>query len=119
MKRIVAIAVLIFAVLGGLLLSCSASGKYEPTEIEKLKLQVDQKDAIIAFQNMQAIQKQYQDQQGIYNKAVAALSQTVNDIRKAHGWSDKVTFNMQTLTFEPPAPAPPPEKKKPEAPKKK
>lgn len=119
MKRTAAITVLVFAVLGGLLLSYGATGKYEPTEIEKLRLQVDQKDAIIAFQKMQAIQKQYQDQQGIYSNAVAKLSQTANDIRKAHGWSDKVTFNMQTLTFEPPAPAPPPEKKKPEAPKKK
>jgi hypothetical protein len=73
---------------------------YATTEVELLKLQVAQKDALLA-------QIQYQTAVGNFNAQVKA-------IHDAHGWPDSVTFHFDTLKFsgppgaEKPAPAPNP-----------
>lgn len=89
--------------------------KYEPTEVQRLKLQVAQKDAQLAQVQLQRAQQAFQ-------AALAELDAEAGRVKVANGWPSTVQFSPDTLTFvEAPkpsvAPAPPvptaPEQKKP------
>jgi hypothetical protein len=58
------------------------------TEVESLKLQLAQKDAILA-------QIQYQTAVGQFNAQIKA-------VHDAHGWPDSVQFNVNTMSFSGP-----------------
>ncbi|HVI10182.1 MAG TPA: hypothetical protein VND65_17970 [Candidatus Binatia bacterium] len=89
-------------------LAQSATEKYEPTEVEKLKLQLAQKDAQLA-------QQQFNYAQQSLNVAITAFRNQSNAIVKAHGWPDDVEADYNTLEFalrpKPGAKSPEPAKK--------
>lgn len=83
--------------------------KFEPTEVQRLKLQVAQKDAQLA-------QVQLQRAQVAFQAALAELDAEAGRVKAANGWPATVQFSPDTLTFvEAPKPtaAPAPEQKKP------
>jgi hypothetical protein len=77
---------------------------YVPTEIEKLQLQVKQKDAQLA-------QQQYQFAQAQLQSAIGSFRAQSDAIVKAHGWPSDVEVDLNTLEFserpKPPRPGPP------------
>lgn len=81
--------------------------KYEPTEVQLLRLQVKQKDAQLAQVQLQRAQQAFQG-------ALAALDAEAGAVKKANNWPADVQFSPDTLTFEvPKLPAGQPEAKKP------
>jgi hypothetical protein len=87
-------------VLGFATFGQAPTPKYQPTEIQLLRLQVLQRDAQIA--QMQFYQK------------VAALQAEGQKVKTENKWPADVRFNPDTLTFEEAPPPPPPkEEKKP------
>lgn len=82
--------------------------KYQPSEVEALRLQVKQKDAQIASYQAQSAQQAAQ-------RAYADLMTEAEKIKEAEHWPANVTFDPGSLSFSEP-PAPPPakhEEKKP------
>jgi len=62
-----------------------APSKFQPTEIQSLRLQVKQRDAIIARQN--------------YENAVNQIQAEAEKVRKENNWPDTVRFDFNSLTF--------------------
>jgi|SRR6267142_4273374 len=81
------------------LLAQSPPAKYEPTEVELLRLQVAQKDAQIA-------QIQLQQAQQMFQQALGRLQVQADIIKAEHKWPAEVQFKLETLTFAPPTKAP-------------
>jgi hypothetical protein len=73
--------------------------KYEPTEIQSLRLKVDQQKALLAQRDLQQAQANMQ-------AAMAALTEESAKIKKENGWPEDVTFNPDSLAFSSPAPTP-------------
>jgi hypothetical protein len=69
---------------------------YKPNEIQSLQLQVLQRDAIIAQKDLNAAQAAYQ-------KALTALTDKGNEVKKANKWPDNVQFDPNTLNFSAPS----------------
>lgn len=72
-----------------------------PTEVQTLRLQVRQKDALLAKQALDAAQAQFQ-------AALKELSAEAERVKTEQHWDKGVTFDFQTLAFTPPAPPPAP-----------
>jgi hypothetical protein len=72
---------------------------YKPTEIQALRLQVKQRDALLA-------QRDYLDAQRRYQDAIALLAAEGDSVRRENKWPDSVKFNADTITFTIPEPAP-------------
>jgi|SRR5882724_8702909 len=106
MKKITLGLTLLF---GATLLAQSSPVKYEPTEVELLRLQVAQKDAQIA-------QMQLQQAQQIFQQSFGRLRAEADKIKAEHKWPAEVQFKSDTLTFAAP---PPKEPEKPKVPEKK
>lgn len=113
MKLLVAVALLVMGIWT--LASWAQSptppppSKYQPTEVQSLRLQVAQKNAQLAQAALQSAQRAFAD-------AFSALQQEAAKVKAEQKWDDaKVTFNPDTLTFvDAPTPAAPkPEVKKP------
>jgi len=83
--------------------SPAAPAKYEPSEVEQLRLQLAAKDAQIA-------QIQFQNAQYVFQQAIARLHAEADKVKAEHKWPAEVQFKPETLTFAAPAP-PKPEKK--------
>jgi len=75
--------------------------KYEPTEVEQLRLQLAAKDAQIA-------QIQFQNAQYVFQQAIARLHAEADKVKAEHKWPAEVQFKQETLTFAAPAPPKPP-----------
>lgn len=79
--------------------------KYQPTEVQSLRLQVAQKNAQLAQAALQQAQRNFQD-------AFAALNAEAEKVKAEEHWDAKVTFDPDKLTFAEaavaaaPAPAP-------------
>src|SRR5712672_2914069 len=74
---------------------------YKPTEVQSLRLQVKQKDALIAMRDFQAIQQKYQ-------QAVQELTTEAERVKVEQKWDPKTQFDPNTLSFSEPPAAPPP-----------
>jgi hypothetical protein len=71
--------------------------KYQPSEVESLRLQVKQKDAQLASYQAQQAQQAAQ-------KAYADLMAEADKIKESEHWPANVMFSPQDLSFsEPPA----------------
>lgn len=82
--------------------------KYEPTELQRLKLQVLQRDAQLAQVQLQRAQQAFQG-------ALAALDAEAGEVKKSNKWPAEVQFSPDTLTFDvPKLPPGQPEAKKPQ-----
>lgn len=103
MKKIMLFA-FIPAVTFGALAQTTADKKYEPNQMQALRLQVKQKDAQIA-------QIQYQQAQTNFTKALNDLTAEGETIRKENAWPAELRFNPESLQFTMPPPAPKTEKK--------
>jgi hypothetical protein len=71
--------------------------KYEPTEVQSLRLQVKQKDTQLA--------------QIAFQRALGALYEEASKVKKENNWPNELVINPDTLTFSMP-PKPPEQKKK-------
>jgi hypothetical protein len=77
--------------------------KFEATEVQHLKLEVKQRDALLAQRDLTMAQR-------VYNESVAALGAECESVRKENNWPQGVSCDLQTLNFA----APKAEEKKPE-----
>lgn len=90
-------------ILGAFLLAAATRetqpDSYIPSEVQSLRLQVRQKDAVIARLN--------------YESAVNALMSEGEKVRLENHWPDTVHFDFNSLSFveQPPTPKPTKEKK--------
>ena len=82
-----------------------AAEKFEPSEVQKLKLENAQLRAGIAQRDLTAAQK-------AWNEAAAALNAEAAAIKKENGWPDDLAFDFQSLKFTPAPPKPEKEEKK-------
>ena len=78
---------------------------YNPTEVQSLRLQVDQKDALLYKTNLEQAQRLFQDK---LNK----LTEDAKVVIRENKWPADTQFNPNDLSFSAPAPAPKPEVKK-------
>lgn len=100
--------------LGVLLLSAltlnsqepKAPPSYTPTEIQSLKLQIKQKDTIIALKNLQ-------EAQANFTSVRMSLMNESDSVIKENKWPQDLIFNPDTLQFSenPKAPIPAKDKK--------
>ena len=100
-KLILALVLLVIGSIAAIHYGANASLKYEPSENEKLQLQVLQLKAINA-------QKDLNYAQNTFNQSVKELNDKSLEVRKSHKWDDNVIFDANTLTYSYKAP----EKKK-------
>lgn len=81
----------------------SGKPKYEPSELQKLRLQIKQKDAQMAQQNVQIANANFQ-------QVMAVLNAEVKAVEKENKWPDTLQIDFNTMEFKPapekPAPAP-------------
>ena len=77
--------------------------EYKPTEIQLLKLQNKQKDAIIAKQQMDALQTAYQDAQKRFQDRIKELGDEAETIKREQNWPKDLQFSPDTLVFSEPA----------------
>jgi len=74
-----------------------SSVKYEPTEVERLRLEVKQKDAQLAQVQLQRAQQAFQ-------QSLALLDEEAGKVKVAHpDWPKGVQFSPDTLTFTGPS----------------
>ena len=83
--------------------------KYQPSEVQVLKLKVKQLEALNAGKDFQAAQQ-------IYQQKMSALTEQAQQIETENKWPTTLAFDPNSLTFnerpEPPAPPKAEEKKK-------
>jgi hypothetical protein len=110
MKRISIIIGLTFLVFAALVVLAAQTPppQYMPSEVQALRLQVKQKDAIIAQRDSQEAMSRAQ-------AAFAALLAEGEKIKADNKWPAEVKFDPQGLVFI--APPPPPATPTPEKPK--
>lgn len=76
--------------------------KYQPTEVQSLRLKVAYDDARLA-------QRDAQDAQTKFQQSLQALSDAADKIKQENNWPSTVQFNMDSLSFaEAPKPTPSP-----------
>lgn len=86
----------------------AAPDDYKPSEVQSLKLQVKQKDVLLA---QAAAQKATE----VFQQSLAALSEEAENVKKENNWPKELTFDVNNLKFAKPVP---PVKTKPETEKK-
>jgi hypothetical protein len=84
----------------------------KPTELQSLRLQVKQKDALLAKQRYEALQSILQQAQKDYTDGLKALTDEAEKTKVENGWPKDTQFEPNTLAFTP-APPPAPKEKKP------
>jgi hypothetical protein len=77
--------------------------KYVPTEVQTLRLQNKQKDAIIAKQNVDALQVAFQQAQTKFQEAIKALGDEGEKVKQEQSWPKDLQFNVNDLTYTEPA----------------
>jgi hypothetical protein len=95
LKRIITIIILlgIAAIVGAQTLPES---KYKLSEIQLLRLQVRQKDALLAQQALSQAQANFQN-------AMSALTAEASKVKEENKWDAKVQFDAGTLQFSDPS----------------
>ena len=68
---------------------------FTPTEIQSLRLQVRQKDALLAKKSLDDAQKAFQE-------SLKALTDEAEVVKKENGWSKELQFDPNTITFSAP-----------------
>ena len=71
------------------------TSQYKPTEIQQLKLENRRKDAVIAKQQLDMAQANF-------NQALSALQTEGAEVKKENKWPDTVAFDPDKLTFSVP-----------------
>jgi hypothetical protein len=90
MKRFV---VVFFLIMGPVACQTAKTPTYEPTEVQSLRLQLDQmraREALVQFQQL-----------------AAALNKDADAVKTENKWPATVIFNPDTLKFSPPLTPPP------------
>lgn len=104
------LGVLLVAV-SSLFATTEAEQKYEPTEVQTLRLQVKQKDAIIAQSQIAMAQTQLNAAQAHFQEVLASLNAEADKVKADNKWDkDKVVFDPQALVFKLAAPTATPKK---------
>ena len=78
--------------------------EYKPTEIQLLKLQNKQKDALLAKQRLESLQAAIQATQKEFQDGLKALTDEAEAVKKENNWPKETQFDPNTVQFsEPPA----------------
>jgi hypothetical protein len=85
----------------------TATAELKPTEVQSLRLQVKQKDALLAKQRLEALQTVIQGAQADYQRALQDLTTTADSVKLENGWRADTQFDPNQLTFSPAPPTPP------------
>jgi len=88
MKIAIRILIWLLVFAGVAALAEEKAKEYKPTEIQTLRLQVKQRDALLAWNRYQA--------------AVADLNAEAEKVKKANAWPSETIFNGDTLQFSAP-----------------
>ncbi len=100
-KVIIEMAVLFLIVAVVMLLGMAQAppsapkAKYEPSELQALRLKVKQQEAVLA-------QRDLRDAQMRLQAAMTELEAAAQAIKKENKWADNVQFDVNTLTFTAP-----------------
>jgi hypothetical protein len=70
--------------------------KYQPTEVQSLRLQVRQKDALLA-------KRALDDAQTAFQKALTDLNSESEKVKTENNWPKEVSFNPNDLSYTEPA----------------
>ena len=73
--------------------------KYQPTEIQLLRLQVKQRDAQIAQRDLALAQQAVQTAQDKFQQALNNLNTEADRVKSENHWPEKVTFDMNSVSF--------------------
>jgi len=87
-----------------------APSKYQPSEVQSLRLQ-------LALKNAQLAQRDAQDANQRFQNSLRDLNVEGEKVRVENKWPDTVKFDAGTMTFVEPPPPPAPAKKEEEPPK--
>jgi len=106
--------ILLLTILSVLCLAVLAFGQekpkeYKPTEIQLLKLQNKQKDAVIAKQQRDALQEALHTADEHFQNALKALNDEAEKVKTEQGWPKELQFSPNDLSYT----EPPKEQKKP------
>jgi hypothetical protein len=102
-KYILLLTILSLLCLLAIGLYAQDKAKYQPTEIQLLKLQNKQKDAVIAKQALDALQAQITNQQKAFQEALKSLNDEAEAIKKENSWPKELTFDPNNVVFTEPA----------------
>ena len=100
---------MLFLVGFGAVLAQQEATKYEPTEIQGLRMKVALQDAQLSGVNKNIADKDYSDK-------LQAFTEAQEKIKKENKWPDTVQYNFGLQKFvdsKPPVPNPPPPSAKP------
>ena len=93
-----------------LLAVAQGPSKYQPSEVQSLRLQ-------LALKNAQLAQRDAQDANQRFQNSLRDLNVEGEKVRVENKWPDTVKFDAGTMTFVEPPPPPAPAKKEEEPPK--
>jgi hypothetical protein len=106
MRKVILVLVEIGLLIGAGVLLGQEKQTYQPNETQSLRLQLRQKDAVIAQKDLQVAQQRFQG-------ALNDLNAEADKVKAENHWSKEVTFAPDTLTFSVPQLPPPIKDKKP------
>jgi len=101
--------ILAYSILSALLLLAMAlygqekPKTYTPTEIQLLKLQNKQKDAVIAKQHLDALQTAMTDAQKTFQQALKDLTDEAEKVKSEQHWPKETQFDPNNISFTEPA----------------
>ena len=94
--RIVALTLLTLAIAIGLLAQEAGKPKvFTPTEVQSLRLQVRQKDALLAKANLEQAQR-------VFQQALTDLTAEGEKVKVEQGWPKDTQFNPNDLSYAAP-----------------
>ena len=102
-RLILAYSLISFFLLIAMALYGQDKPKFTPTEIQLLKLQNKQKDALLAKSRLEALQTAVQNAQKDFQDSMKALGDEAEAVKKENGWPKEVNFDPNTVSFSEPA----------------
>jgi hypothetical protein len=98
MRKAILVLVEIGLLIGAGVLLGQEKPTYQPNETQSLKLQVKQRDTLLAQKDLQMAQQRFQ-------AALNDLNAEAEQVKVENHWPKEVTFAPDTLAFSAPAPA--------------
>ena len=98
-KTLAVYAVISAILLCAMVLHGQEKTKFVPTEIQRLKLENKQKDALLAKERLESLQSAVQQAQRNFQDSLKALTDEAETVKKEQGWGKDVVFDPNTVSF--------------------
>jgi hypothetical protein len=76
--------------------------EFKLSEVQTLRLQNKQKDALLLKQRLDALQAEMQSTQKSFQESLKALTEEGEKVKTENGWPKETAFEPNTLTFSDP-----------------